>query len=534
MTDDRRPGPRFSVLTAVHDPDPAHLEACLASVDAQTLDDWEHVVVDDASTDPAVGQVLARHAGRHRLLGHRPVQGGIVAASSDALARASGELVVLLDHDDVLEPDALAGIAAAIDAEPDPAGVDLVYTDHDLLDPDGRRIWPVRKPSFSLERLRNHNWITHLVVLRRSAVEAAGGFRTGLDGAQDHDLLLRVVERGGAVVRVPVIAAHWRQSPGSVATATANKAHAFDAGVGAVADHLARVGVDATVERGRYDGVYRIHRHVPAGTALAVIVVASGREDLVWGRRRVLVHDAVESLLREAPDGVTLDLTVVLAADAPAVVARGLQRLAGDRLTLVPWSGPPDRAGMLAAGTRHGSTDPTDLLVLLDETALVGPTAVAELVGLALQPDVGMAGAELLADDGRVAHAGYVCHGAVVDAFAGWPATHPGPHRMLCIERECRAVSAVVAVVRRDALEHVGGIDATVGALFDVDLGMRLWDAGYRVVWTPHAIVEVPAAIAHDRSAATAALVAKWGERALTDPFANPDLEPGRGDWLEM
>ena len=531
----RSPGPpRFSILTAVHDPDPLHLEACLASVDAQSLDDWEHVVVDDASTDPAVGRVLAVHAGRHRHLLHREVNGGIVAASGDALAAATGEIVVLLDHDDVLEPDALARITSAIDAARDPAAVDLVYTDHDLVGRDGQVICPVHKPSFSLERLRNHNWITHLVAVRRAAVEAVGGFRRGLDGAQDHDLLLRIAERGRDVLRVPEIAAHWRQAPASVATSTSNKAYAFDAGVRAVADHLRRVGIDADVERSSYDGVYRVRRRVPTPMTLPVVVAATGRQALVYGRRRVLVHDTVEALLEAVPDGVDLRIAVVLAADAPAMVGRGLRRLAGDRLVVIPWDGPPDRAAMLDHGRPGVAPDPpAAALLLVDEGARPAPGAVEELVGLALQPDVAMVGAKLLADDGRVAHAGHLCHGGVVDLFRGWDGEHPGPHRMLCIERECAAVSSAAAVVRTDALDAVGGIEGGAGPMFDVDLGIRFRDAGYRIVWTPHARVGVPDDVPTDRDAAVAALVARWGDRVLTDPFANPHLEPGRGDWLE-
>ena len=132
--------PRFSVLTAVFDPEPEHLDACLASVDAQTLPSWEHIVVDDASTRPDIGARLAADRHRQRRVTRRGVNGGIVAASNDALAAATGEFVVLLDHDDVLEPGALAAIAAEIDRS-DAAGrpVDVVYSDHDLLRPDGRR-----------------------------------------------------------------------------------------------------------------------------------------------------------------------------------------------------------------------------------------------------------------------------------------------------------------------------------------------------------------------------------------------------------
>ncbi len=220
--------PRFSVLTAVFDPEPAHLESCLASIAAQSSDGpVEHIVVDDASTRPDVRSLLddlEAHPGRTVI--RRGANGGIVAASNDALGAATGEFVVLVDHDDVLAPHALDVLADLLDADP---GIDVAYSDHDLLRVDGRCASPVYKPDFSPERLRNHNYITHLVVARRSVVVDVGGFRDGTDGAQDHDLLLRLAERTGSFVHVPEVLLHWRQSPASVATDVANKPAAFDA-----------------------------------------------------------------------------------------------------------------------------------------------------------------------------------------------------------------------------------------------------------------------------------------------------------------
>ena len=194
--------PRFSVITTVYDPEREHLEACIASVAAQTFTDLEHVLVDDASTQPHVREVLAAAAAadpRVRVV-HRSENGGIVAASSDALAAATGDLVALLDHDDVLDPGALAQMHAAVTDE-----VDVAYSDHDLIRPDGRHATPSYKPGFSPERLRAQNYITHLLVARRSLVDRVGGFRPGYDGAQDHDLVLRLTEVARSVAHVPAV-----------------------------------------------------------------------------------------------------------------------------------------------------------------------------------------------------------------------------------------------------------------------------------------------------------------------------------------
>ena len=188
-------GPRVSVLTAVFDPEPAHLAECVVSVAAQTLADHEHILVDDGSTAPHVATMLAafERAWPNVRVISRSSNGGIVAASADALAAASGEFVAFVDHDDRLEPDALASMVAAMTADPSNLA-DVAYSDHDLIRPDGRCATPSYKPDFSPERLRSQNYITHLVMARRSLVEEVGGFRVGFDGAQDHDLLLRLTE----------------------------------------------------------------------------------------------------------------------------------------------------------------------------------------------------------------------------------------------------------------------------------------------------------------------------------------------------
>ncbi|MEL6894164.1 MAG: glycosyltransferase, partial [Actinomycetota bacterium] len=230
---------RFSILTAVYETVPEHLAACLASVDAQTEESWEHVIVDDGSRRTDLAPVFAAHDDPRRTVIRRSENGGIVAASNDALAAATGDYVVLLDHDDILEPNALEAMAKAIDGEPgatagydrivwpatnrevpvrDPdAGVDVLYSDHDLMRTDGRCTTPLYKPIFSIERLRNHNYITHLVCARRALVEEVGGFTPGLDGAQDHDLLLKLAEFAAPFTHLPELLLHWRQAPDSVA-----------------------------------------------------------------------------------------------------------------------------------------------------------------------------------------------------------------------------------------------------------------------------------------------------------------------------
>ena len=527
--------PRFSVLTTVFDPEPAHLAECLASVDAQPpCGGVEHIVVDDASTRSDVGDLLdALPSNPHRTVIHRRDNGGIVAASNDALAAATGEFVVLVDHDDVLAPEALAVIGDRLDADPD---IDVVYSDHDLLRPDGRCASPVYKPDFSLERLRNHNYITHLVAARRSAVDALGGFTPGTDGAQDHDLLLRLAERTGPFDHVPEILLHWRQSPASVATDVDNKPHAFDHEIDVVAAHLERSGLHATVEPGAQPGLVRIRREIAGRPLVSVVIPTRGTRGRVWGVERVFVLDAVASLLADPDRRCDIEIVAVVDTGTDALVERGLRRIAGDRLRIVAYDRPFDFADKINRGVAAARGD--FVLLLNDDTELLAAGSVAEMVGLAQQDDVGMVGAKLLFEDGTLQHGGHLYHGTISHALLGWPGGHPGPQRMLAVERECAGVTAAAALLRRDVFNRIGGMNTEFAVNYnDVDLSLTLRAPGYRIVWTPHASWFHFEQQSFDHPVddeEIAGIERRWGAAMRTDPYSNPNLTPGRTDWLEL
>lgn len=541
------PAPRISVITPVHDPEPEHLRACLASVGQQTTADWEHVLVDDASTDAEVAAILEDAAladQRVRVITRRE-QGGIVAASNDALTNATGELVAFLDHDDELDPAALAVMCAAFDAPVDGRSVGAAYSDHDFIRPDGRLVDPCYKPDFSPERLRNQNYVTHFVMARRELVERIGGLRAGYDGAQDHDLMLRLGESADAIVHVPHVLYHWRQAPSSV-SGGGDKRWAFDAGVRAVADHCARIGIDAAVDRSEHDGVYRVRRALPEDRPLVSVVIPTrGGSGRVWGMTRSYVVEAVRSLV-DRGTYAPLQFVVVADDETPAPVLRTLAEIAGDELTVVPFAGPFNFSAKINAGAAAATGDL--LLLLNDDTELIQPGSievlVAHVLGPAEGPDgslggVAMAGAKLLYSDGTLQHGGHVYHHDITHACLGWggDAAGPWPLRPLVVERECSGVTAAAAVVRRDAFEEVGGFATELPLNYnDVDFSLKLRAAGHRIVWSPHAVWF------HFESRTRHSVLLpeeygfvnqRWHYELNNDPYYNPNLAPDRGDWLE-
>ena len=534
--------PRFSVITTVYDPEPEHLRACIASVDAQATDPAiaalgvEHVLVDDRSTRPEVAVVLDEAVSATGSVTRRVVKrsenGGIVAASNDALAAATGEFLVLLDHDDVLVDGALTSVQATLAADD---AMNVVYSDHDLMRPDGRCAWPMYKPDFSLERLRHHNYITHLVVARRSLVEEIGGFTPGTDGAQDHDLLLRLAEVAAPFGHIPEILLHWRQAPNSSALDSGNKPAAISSEVRAVAAHLDRCGVDAEVTETDQPGVVRTKRRIKGKPVVSVVIPTRGTRGRVWGAERILVHEAVASMIGREPD-VELEFVVVLDAGSEPVVERGLHRIAGDALRLVHYDRPFNFSDKINEGVLGASGE--YVLLLNDDTEMIEPGSVAEMVGLAQQSDVGMVGAKLLFDDGTLQHGGHLYHGTITHSLLGWASSHPGPYNMSNVVRECVGATAAGSLMRRDVFLDIGGMNTDFPANYnDVDLSMTVRAAGYSILWTPYACWYhfESRSFAHPIDPAETTLIEqRWGAAMYLDPYSNPNLTPGRNDWLEL
>jgi GT2 family glycosyltransferase len=480
-----RAAPSFSIVTPVYNPPLRALRACVDAVLAQELTDWEWCICDDASTDPAVAQELTRLAAaepRVRLT-TRAANGGIVAASNDALALATADFVALLDHDDVLDPRALSTVARSIAEQPD---VDYLYTDEDKVSSGGQRFDTFLKPDWSPERLRSQMYTGHLSVLRTALVREVGGFRPGFEGSQDHDLVLRVTERARRIVHVPEVLYSWRVVPGSAAGVVDAKPYAFEAGRRAVEEHCRRTGIDATVEFVPGPSVYRVRRRV-AGTPLVSIVIPTrGSSGDIWGVDRVFVTDCVQSI-RERSTYANLEFVVVYDADTPEEVMAELAELCGDALVPVRFDEPFNFSAKVNLGCARSSGE--FVLILNDDMEVIDEDWVETLLALAQDPTVGLVGAKLLFADGTVQHAGHHYErGEAYHLLYGADGTSTGYFGSLVVQRETSGVTGACLMLRRAVYDEVGGMTPLLpGSFNDVDFCLKVSEAGYRIVWTPWA-----------------------------------------------
>lgn len=525
--------PRFSVITPVYEPAADVLAATLDSVLGQTYGDWEFVLVNDASPSPRVAAQLDAAAaadGRVRVI-HREQNGGITEASQQALEAATGEFVVLLDHDDTLEYWALESLAAALDADPE---IDYLYTDEDKLTPEGDYVEPFYKPDWSPERLRAQNYCCHLSVLRRSLAVEVGGFRPGFEGSQDYDIILRVSERARRVHHLPEILYHWRKVPESVAADPNAKPYAYESGRRAVQEHCDRVGIDAVVESEELLGTYRIRRRVQGEPLVSVIIPTRGSSGRVWGVHRCYVLEAVRSVLEQSTYR-NLEFVIVADTDTPPSVIDRLERLLGDRLRLVWFDQPFNFSDKVNLGRVHASGDL--LLLMNDDMEVITPDFIEVMAALAQEPDVGSVGAKLLFADGTLQHAGHVYTGHASHVFLARDGEEPGPSALLVVQRECVGVTAACLMIRPEVYDEVGGFSPVYASNFnDVDFALKLRHVGYRNVWTPYARLFHFESVTRDPTVSPeehAAINRRWLPQLQSDPYHNVNLEGFRGDWVE-
>ncbi len=465
--------PTISLLVPVFETPAAILEATIGSVLAQTSDRWQLVLVDDASRQPHVAPILAKHAGGDpRIVVHRrETNGGIAAATNDALARATGEFVAFLDHDDLLAPEAVARVAAALEA----TAADALYTDQDTVDAHGRRVHTFHKPDWSPEYLRHVMYVGHLLVVRRSLADRLGGFDGRFDGVQDFEFALRLGEATARIAHVPEVLYHWRAVAGSVAASATAKRGIGPLQARAVQEHLDRLCLPATAAvHPRFAHRCLVTPRLTRRPRVSIVIPSRDRPDLI-GECLRSIHEKT----------VWPDLEVVV-VDTGSTDPRARAVYREHAACVVDAPGP---FNFSAANNRGAAAASGEILVFLNnDTAVVTPEWLEHLVFHLLPADVGAVGPLLVYPDGRVQHAGVVlgARGTADHVMRRFAADADGYAGSLSCPREVSAVTGACLAIRRETLAAVGGWNELYATHYqDVDLCLRLRRAGLRCLVTP-------------------------------------------------
>jgi GT2 family glycosyltransferase len=523
--------PLVSVVTPVYNTDSRWLRACIESVKAQAYPHWQLCLADDGSTRQETLALLLEYQGDPRITVHRLAQNrGIAQASNAALDLAQGEFVALLDHDDEITPDALFEVVAYLNQHPD---TDFIYSDEDKLELDGSRSGPYFKPDWSPEHFLNNMYATHLVVVRRMLLQQIQGFRPGYEGAQDYDLVLRLMDRTTRIRHLPKVLYHWRKIPESTASAIAAKPFADDAGKRALQDYYRRNDVNAEVLSTAYPCFYRTRFAIRGEPLVSIVLPPLADRDPLSPDARDVCDRTVRTLLERTR---YRRFEVLLPA------ASGNAGSAQEIVRHLPGREVPVDADVIGHRTtilnQAASRAEGEHLLFLDwGLAATDDDWLAALLEYSQQEPIGAVGGKLIYPDGSLEHIGLLVgvNGAAASALHRHPSSSPGYWGNAIIARNCSAVSGACLMTRRHVFEQAGGFREELHWFADVDYGLRITSAGHRVVFTPHA------ALVHSGPFAPVAgdtareeerrLRALWGDRLQQDPYYNPNLSRDSPDY---
>ncbi|MBV9008987.1 MAG: glycosyltransferase [Verrucomicrobia bacterium] len=471
--------PLVSVLMPAFNSHDKFLAAAIESVRNQIYENWELIIVDDGSPKPS--KLLRRASDSRIKVFLEKHHGGISAALNVALSHARGDWIALLDHDDLLEPDALFRGIELLQSD---RFADLVYSDEDKI-VDEHFAAPMFKPDWSPDFFLTHDYLGHFVLIRREFVDE---FRSEFDGAQDYDLLLRIAERTRRIRHIPRVLYHWRRTPESTAHNIRHKPGALEAGRSAIEQHLRRRGIDGRVTIDWETHAYRVRRDV--ATPKVTIVMLDANPEQAGLIRERTAYTNLEIVTKPA---ALLDVE----SELLVFLEGGLVPVAQDWLALLLEYAAPEKIGAVAP-------------------RILNADGLVESAGLILLPG-----------------------GRIRRAFAGSARDFRGANRQLQMVRNYSAIAPACLVTRRDLLQKLA-FPSAAGLLefarnrdlcTSVEFCLKLRDAGLRIVSVPYAELRRSTSPPGETTASCPELAKRWPEMFARDPFYNPNLSRERADF---
>ncbi len=502
------------------------------SVLSQSYKRWQLILVDDASNCVELTELLSEyHQDRRIDVILRDSNGHISAASNSGLVAAKGEFVALLDHDDLLHKDALKVVAHSIHFNPDGK---VFYSDEDKVLEDGTFNHPHYKPKWNRDLLYSHNYICHLGVYKAELLREIGGFRIGVEGSQDYDLVLRAVEKctDDQIIHIPYVLYSWRMAQGSTALAADEKNYTHQAGLKALQDYFNSSkryeGQDIRVSDGLLDNAYRVHWPLPSQIPLVSIIIPTRNA-------KGLVEQCISSIESLSSYSNYEIVLVDNQSDDPEALSYFEKLNRKSNVRVLKYDQPFNYSAINNYAVKHANGEV--LILLNNDIEILTPDWLEEMVSHALRKDIGCVGAKLYYPT-QIQHAGVVTGigGVAGHAHKYFAKEHAGYFKRLMIAQNYSAVTAACLAVRKSVFEQVGGLnesDLTV-AFNDVDFCLRVQELGYRNLWTPYVEMIHHESISRGHedtpekqarfNSEVSYMKTRWGEQLNQDPCYSPWL----------
>lgn len=525
--------PMFSVIIPVYRPQESFFTAMLNSVAKQTYDNWQFCIADGGgegyTMEKAVQPFLDRYGSDKVKYVKLAKNLGIADNTNAALELADGDYMVFGDHDDELHPTALFECMRVIEKNPE---TDFIYSDEDkIIEATGKHTQAHFKSDLNMELLRHNNYICHLVVVKRGLAEQVGRLNGEYNGAQDHDYVLRCVEKAQRVHHIPRILYHWRINENSTAKTASTKNYANEAGKAAVMAHLNRAGIAGEVKDGVVPGFYDVYYKVDGEPLISVIIP---NKDHIDDLERCMDSLDNNNSYRN------IEYIVVENNSTLQETFEAYERLRskyGERFRLVKWDAGFNYSAINNYGVRYAKGE--YILLLNNDTEIIEADTIRYMLSQCQHHEVGIVGAKLLYDDGTVQHGGVVLgyQGVAGHAFVGLHDDEYGYFARAVAAQEVTAVTAACLLTKRSVFDEVEGLDESFEVAFnDIDFCMKVRSAGYKVIYEPHAKLhhyEYKSRGAEDNAAKQERFggeimhfIDKWREALKAgDPYYNANLE---------
>jgi len=498
--------PLISICVPLYNTPEKYFCEMIDSVIAQTYPNWQLCLADGSPNEALRGVIKAKYAAEERICyRHLDENLGIAENTNKAFEMATGEWISLLDHDDILPPEALyetlvaakvaEGKASLVRWRQPEGEIEAVYSDEDKISEDlTEHFDPHFKPDYNIDLLRTNNYITHLFTVKREIVERVGGFISKYNGAQDFDFIFRCTDAAKGVAHVPRVLYHWRTSAGSTAENPASKMYAYEAGKLAIEDHLKAKGLDGEVSFTRNLGFYRVKYQVKQDELISIIIpnkdqvemlkkciAAVGRSTYANYEVIIVENNSTESEIfsyYEELTGCSYQGENSMEGKMPN----------GNRICVATWKDAFNYSAINNFGTRYAKG--SYFVLLNNDVEILSADWLEEMLSHCQREDVAAVGCKLLYPDGTIQHAGVgIGLGGIANSmFVGMDSKFHGYMHRANLQLNYSAVTAACMMVKKSAYEQVGGLEEELTVAYnDIDLCLKFGKAGYRIVYTPYA-----------------------------------------------
>lgn len=471
--------PLISILIPVYNIERRYLAACIDSILNQSYNNYEICLVDDCSTLEETKDTLKEYEAKDKRVKvkYRSENGHISRTTNDALNMAKGEFVALMDDDDLLTPDALYKVVSVLNKNKD---LDLIYSDEDKLSPKGVYCDPNFKPDFSPDTLLSLNYICHLVVLRKKIVEEVDGFTVGLEGAQDHDLLLKVTEKTNKIYHIPEVLYHWRMVEGSTSMTISNKSYATDKGKMAIENALARRNIKGRVEKDEPSTYYRVYYTYEKEPKISIVIPTRDYVDIlktcvdsIYEKTNYKNYEIIVAN-NDSKEQATLDF-----------FAEYKKKYTNFKVIDCIMDFNYSKINNIAVEQATGEY----IVLLNNDTEVITGDWLKIMVGYAMQDHVGAVGPKLLYPDMTVQHGGVILGlgGVASHAYIGANRDDLGMYGRLRVPYDYSACTAACLMIKKEKFLEVGGLEEDLKVAYnDIDFNIKLLEKGYYNVFLPN------------------------------------------------